>query len=121
MAKNDYDVIVYKILLYLYAVLKREIVFRKDTFDELISKADISNEYLADILRMMQDEGLIEGALIIRAWGGDSIIAGDMTRIRITAAGIRYLKDNSKMQKIREALVEIPGLAATLINIVKPL
>ncbi len=50
MAKDDYDTIVYKILLYLYACLKRKIVFDRTTFFKAIDKDAICDEYLADIL-----------------------------------------------------------------------
>lgn len=62
MAKDDYHVIVYKVLLYLYAVLKRKIVFDKISFDVVLSKMNVSEEYLTDVIRMLQDEGLIRGA-----------------------------------------------------------
>lgn len=120
MPKDDYDVIAYKTLLYLYAVLKRKIVFDKDAFENLISKADISNEYLIDILRMMQSENLIEGASFKKAWGNDWILINDITEIRITADGVRYIKENATMKKIGTALSEVPGLVSSLISIVKP-
>ena len=120
MAKDDYDVLVYKILLYYYAVLKRKVIFDNAAFDELISKAEISIEYLYDIIRMMQDEELIEGAVLKIAWGQDSLLANNLSDIRITAAGIRYLKDNSKMKEVGKLLSGVPGLVASLIGIVKP-
>lgn len=121
MARDDYDVIVYKILLYFYGVMKRKIAFQEASFNLILSRAEIPPEYLNDILRMMQSEGLIEGAKIIRAWGNDYVMANDISEISITAAGIRYLKENSTMKKIGEALGNIPGALANLISIVKPL
>lgn len=120
MAKDDYDVIVYKILLYYYAVMKRKIAYEEETLQAVISKADIQDEYLTDILRMMQNEGLIEGAVIRKAWGNDYILCSDKADIRITAAGIRYLKENATMKQITDKLKEIPGMVSTLIGIVKP-
>ena len=120
MAKDDYDVIVYKILLYYYAILKRKILFKRETFEALISKADISNEYLTDILRMMQGDGQIDGARFIKAWGGDSILVSDLSEISITAAGIRYLNENNVMKRIGKNISDIPGIAASLIGIVQP-
>ena len=120
MAKDDYEVIVYKILLYYYAVMKRKVTFTKETFSKTISKAEIPEEYLADIFRLMQSEGLIEGACFTGAWGGIHIMASDESDVSITAAGIRYLKENSRMNKVGEALSKTPGLVASLIEIVKP-
>ena len=121
MAKDDYDVIVYKILLYLYGVMKRIIIFQEASFNMTISRAKISEEYLADVLRMMQGEGLIDGAEIIKAWGNDYILTNDISEISITAAGIRYLKENSTMKKVGDALEKVPGALSNLIGIVKPL
>ncbi|MDO5014534.1 MAG: hypothetical protein Q4E28_01065 [Clostridia bacterium] len=40
MAKDDYDVIVFKILLYYYAVLKRKIVFEKTSLKYTVTDSD---------------------------------------------------------------------------------
>lgn len=120
MAKDDYDVIVYKILLYLYAVLKRKISFDSATFGAMLSKNEISDEYLTDVLRMMQIEGQISGAQFVKAWGNEYILVSNLSDISITAAGINYLKENSVMQKIGSTLKESAGIVASLINIVKP-
>lgn len=120
MAKDDYDVLVYKILVYFYGIMKRKITFQDESFNLIMARAEISEEYLVDIVRMMQSEGLIEGAKIIRAWGNDYVLANDVSEISITAAGIRYLKENSTMKKVGGALEKIPGAMANLISIVKP-
>lgn len=120
MANDDYDVIVYKILVYYYAVMKRKISFAEETLAAVLSKADIPDEYLADILRLMQSEGLIEGVRLTKAWGCDYILISDKRDISITAAGIRYLKENAKMKKIAGKLMKIPGIVSTLIGIAKP-
>lgn len=120
MAKDDYHVIAYKILLYLYAVLKRKIVFDKISFDAVLSKASVSEEYLMDVIRMMQDEGLIRGASFTKAWGNVYILASDITDITITPAGIDYLEGNAMMKKAGAALKEAPGIVSSLINLVKP-
>lgn len=120
MAKDDYDVIVYKILLYFYAVMKRKIQYERETFEKVISKSGISDEYLVDILRMMKDEGLIDGVKVMKAWGNDSILISELSDISITADGIHYLKDNATMKKIGKTLAEIPGLVASLIGIAQP-
>lgn len=120
MAKDDYNVIVYKILLYFYAILKRKISFRDETFQAAISKADIQDEYLTDVLQMMNDENLITGVRTVKAWGNERIMISKKSNISITAQGIRYLEENSKMKKIGEQLTSIPGLISSLIDIVKP-
>ena len=45
MAKDDYDVIVFKILLYFYGCLKHDIKFEQVTFEKTVGMKDISEEY----------------------------------------------------------------------------
>lgn len=70
MAKDDYDVVVYRMLVYLYAVLKHKIIFEDATFRQAVRKNVESDEYFTSILRMMKEENLIEGLSFERAWGG---------------------------------------------------
>lgn len=114
MAKDDYDVIVYRLLVYLYGCLKRKILFDSAEFRETVKKNVESEEYFADVVRMMQQEGLIEGAVIIKAWGGDVIITSDLQDIKITSAGIHYLKDNSQMHKVGTILRESADIISKL-------
>ena len=95
MVKDDYDVIVFKVLLYYYAVLKRKILFEKITFDKVIGINDISKEYFIEVLLMMQEDGYIKNLVVKKAWGGDYIFLSDFDEIKITSKGIEYLKENS--------------------------
>ena len=117
MSKDDYDVMVYRILVYLYACLKRKIMFEEATFYAAVRKNVSSDEYFADILTMMQDEGLIEGVLSISAWGGDSILVSSLQDARITPNGIHYLQENNKMNQIGNALKEAVDTIAKLASI----
>lgn len=54
MAKDDYEVIVYRMLVYLYACKKRKIMFDINTFNESVRKNIESDQYLYDIIDMMQ-------------------------------------------------------------------
>ena len=67
MSTNDYDVIVFKLLVYYYACLKCTTVFKQSEFDLITKKADVNEEYLLYVLEMMQDEGLIKGLTFTRA------------------------------------------------------
>jgi len=69
MFANDYDVIGFKLLVYFYACLKRTTVFKQSEFDLITKKAGANEEYLIDVLEMMQDEGLIKGLTFTRPWG----------------------------------------------------
>ena len=119
MPTDDYHVIVFKVLLYLYGVLKRNIRYEEETFQAVLEKQEISNEYFYDVLNMMEKDGLIENVKFIKAWGGDVILVSDLKDMKITPKGIEYLKENSMMQKIKDGFSETIGLVGNLIQIVK--
>lgn len=118
MAKDDYDVLVFKILTYLYACMKRKIVFDALVFAKTTGQSKVPEGYFTDVLRLMQVEGLIEGVSVVKAWGTDYILASDLRDMSITADGIRYLKDNSKMKEVRQALVDAADVISGLIAVV---
>lgn len=118
MAADDYDVIVYKVLLYLYGCMKRKIVFDETVFYAEINKKMIADEYFADVLYFMKSEGLIDNVTIITAWGKTRVVASDLKNMEITVKGIRYLKEDSMMQKIKDNLSGVPGIVAELISLV---
>lgn len=64
MAKDDYDHIVFKILVYLYGVLKRKYVFNEVEF--LATVGDIDSDYLTDILYMIREERMLRIIILIR-------------------------------------------------------
>ena len=106
MPTNDYDVIVFKLLVYYYACLKRTTVFNQSEFDLITKKADVNEEYLLDVLEMMQDEGLIKGLKFTRAWGQVLILTSDLADAKITPTGIHYLKENAIMRKVFRFLLD---------------
>lgn len=114
MAKDDYDVIVFKILLYLYAVLKRKIVFDEKSFYHAIG--DVNKSYLVDILIYMQEESLILGLVTMKAWGNENILCSDLMNLKITVQGVHYLEENKKMNKIKEYLLSNIDVVASLIT-----
>lgn len=122
MAKDDYNVIVFKILTYLYGCLQRKYTFDNTAFLKVLITQDIAEEYLTDILRYMQDEELIAGLVFTRAWGGEYLLANDYGDMRITPTGVRYLLENGTMAKIKKAILEDgPAAILTLVQTVLPL
>ena len=106
MAKDDYFVIVYKILAYLYQCLKdgeaaQEEILRRDG-----PLCRINETYWLYILEHLQGSGYIEGLTFTKAWGGLVIVSG-FENCRITPEGIAYLTDNSMLQRVRKLLKEI--------------
>ena len=119
MAKDDYFVIVYKVLVYLYACFKRKIMFDENTFRNTVRKNVESDDYFCDILQMMQENGLIRGVCFTKAWGECLLLASDLRDMKITQAGIEYLQDNSKMQKVGEFLKTTVDAIAQLAALVQ--
>lgn len=78
MARDDYYVIVYKILSYLYQCLK---------------------------LGKKIDEEYISNVQYDRTWCGEIIIS-NLDQAQITPKGIEYLDDNSLMEKAKKFLKE---------------
>lgn len=104
MAKNDMEVIQYKILEYLYGSLKAG---HQTTLEEMAWKCklfDITREYWLVILRELIEEGYVNGLKYVEAKDMESVI--EKGPITITKAGRQYLIENSVMQKIREELGE---------------
>ena len=105
MSNNDYDVIVCKVLVYLYKKYKR---------------IDVPEDYLTPmtkefpICQEMLGEGLIKGFEYIEAFGGDEIIVLE-NNIKITPTGIHYLKDNSIMLKLVEKIPEAASIASLFV------
>ena len=117
MAKDDYDYIVFKILTYLYTCLKRQNSFDENVFRSAIVTKDISDDYLTDILRMMEAEDLIEDVLFTKAWGTTYILISDFECMRITSTGIRYVLNNDKMKGIKEKILKsTPGMILELVK-----
>lgn len=114
MAKDDYDVIAYRVLVYYYACMKRKIVFDKATFEAAVLKNVESDEYFANVLRMMQNEGLIQGVVVIRAWGPTYILASDLCDVEVTADGIHYLRENGTMHKVGALLKDAADIISDL-------
>ena len=116
MAKDDYSVVVFKILTYLYACLKRKALFDEEVFKQIIDKQNITDEYLTDILRMITEEKLITGLVFTKAWGNTYILANGYCDMKITSSGIRYLNENSAMAKVKQLLKDSTGLIGELIK-----
>ena len=117
MAEDDYDIIAYRILVYLYACKKREIIYDDTTFDTTVRK-DVNEDYFMDVLRMMQDEGFISGLSFTKAWGNTYILISDIADTEITAEGVHYLENDNKMKRagniLKDAVDAIAKLAGIL-------
>ena len=104
MAKNDMEVIQYKILEYLYGCLKSGHLASMDEMAWKCRLFDITREYWLVILRELIEEGYVSGLKYIDAKDMECVI--ETGTITITKVGRQYLIENSRMQKIREELGE---------------
>lgn len=99
MAKDDYYVIVGKVLVYLYARLKgKKKAAPAEYIRPMSEEFPISDDYLDFVLDEMLRHGYIR-MNITRDWSGKTVYR-DIEDIHITQEGIDYLQDNSKIKKV---------------------
>lgn len=112
MAKDDYPVLMAKILVYLYAKMKGKKVPPAEEYICPFSKDfPISEEYLNEVLDGMAEHEFIK-LHVVRAWGGN-IVAKDVDSMKITLEGIEYLRDNPTIRKV----VDTIPMAATIFEL----
>lgn len=109
MAKDDYFVLVYKILSYLYAVLKEgrppeEKLLRHDS-----PLLGVNEVYWAYIMEHLVQDGFVSGLIITPAWGGAKVVS-ELDHCQITPDGIAYLMENSLLAKARELLKDVKAM-----------
>ncbi|MCD8340643.1 MAG: YjcQ family protein [Clostridiales bacterium] len=105
MAKDDYFVVAYKILAYLYVQLKAG-----ESIDSAMLAANgplmkINERYWTYILENLQAQGYIRN-VHMGFMGGQKIIT-DYEQCEITPEGIAYLCDNSLMEKAKQFLKDV--------------
>lgn len=109
MAKDDYHVIVYKILAYLYMQLKAGEKVNPEMIQAKGKLFDIPEAYWQFIISSLFNEGYIDGATI-EPWGKGKILVLD--ECRITVKGIEYLCDNSLLNKAKESLKDVKDITS---------
>lgn len=107
MAKDDYYVIVYQVLSYLYQTLKKG----EDVDPDELKPGklfDINEKYWLYIFENMQEEGLIKGFEFREYIGHQNYIS--LQNVQITPAGIGYLSENrfiAKAERFFKSMKEI--------------
>lgn len=100
MAANDYHVIVYQILAYLYAQLKEG----KPIEPKMISNdswlLEINYSYWLYIMKSLLELGYISGIQIQEI--GDSDKVRYLNKCQITPKGIEYICDDKMIDKVRD-------------------
>lgn len=103
MSRDDYHVLAYQLLSYLYDCLKAG--ERPETRHVVWCKGDertrINERYWNYILVHLRDAGYIEGLSFKRTAGSVHITPFVTPLLNITPQGIEYLEDDRMMQKAR--------------------
>ena len=111
IAKNDYYVIVYRVLMYLYNCLRQdEVVDMQKLTPEYLH---INQRYFEYIFDTLNDEGLI----LNKAYYEDMLGKHLESDIMISSKGISFLHENSTIDKVKKSvkgiaviISDIPGL-----------
>ena len=98
MARDDYYVLVYKILSYLYACLKKGIAPDVDEISAESPSIDITRPYWNYIMCHLLDEELIEGAFKVDIGNTQGVKLAP--NFSITPKGITYLEENAMVKKV---------------------
>lgn len=118
MAKDDYFVLVYKLLRYLYRCLKQGIPVDWNLVSPSSRDFPVNQEYFTYLLSHLLEDGYIEGIAEVQKVGR-SVQFKETDGLRITPAGIAYLQENSIMKKVEKALGPAGEIADLLISNLK--
>lgn len=101
MAKNDMEVIMYKILKYLYECLKNDKEAKIEEFAWHSKLFDIPQGYWIEIIITLVKRGYITGFKIIDKTKGPTVLDTDRP-FKITFEGVEFLNENNRMKKAKE-------------------
>jgi len=113
MAKDDYFVVVYQILKYLYDCLKsgEAVELERFTLDGL----QISNErYFNYIMLGLQEQSFITGVKNVPMVGTSVQQAKVSQTLMITPLGIEYLFENSMTERVKRTLKGVKDIVPML-------
>ncbi len=121
MSKDDYHVIVYYLLSYLYYCIKRRIQPEDRYLNLEEYPVQINEAYLAFIYSVLMRKGFITGVgSAVTGLGKNTVqVVMSYQNAQITSDGIEYLQYNSTMSKIWDDIQEGGGLMLQLIPMFK--
>lgn len=103
MAKDDYFVLVNKLLRYLYKCLKQGLAPDWNLLAPNTKAFPVHEEYFTYMLSHLLADGYIEGIAEVRRIGSSAQFK-ETSGLKITPAGIEYLEENSTMKRVTEFL-----------------
>lgn len=106
MANDDFFVIVYQVLKYLYECLKSG--ENPETAYLRSSMYSIPESYWEYILSSLINERYISGISVTQVKGG--VVFGDLQDATITPKGIEYLFENSLIEKAKKPLKDVKDM-----------
>ena len=115
MAKNDYYVIVYKILTYLYECMKAGKRPEAEDFNWNCEMFSIPQSYWTEIMKELSANGYVKGIVEVSALGGESGVKVSHD-VAITMKGVEFLQDNNMMAKAKEFLGK--GIENVILSII---
>ena len=114
MAKDDYHVIVFRMLQYLYGQLKKGEPVDPDKLSDNGPICQINRRYWVYILESMQEQELIRGLNRDGADENGDYLRDQLEHIQITPKGIDLLADENTQSKVSQiikgVLKLLPGL-----------
>lgn len=102
MAKNDYFVIVYKILSYLYECMKAGKEPAQEDIACDCNLFHIPQNYWNHIMSELVARGYVTGIFEVETLGMHDFVVG--REAAITMSGMQFLEENSMMHKVKKFL-----------------
>lgn len=109
MAKDDMNLIMFKVLAYLYECMVNGIAVQNKNFkvENNFFAEGLNQQYLNDICSMLEDKGYTKGFKFVNTWGIEVIALSYSAKV--TPEGFEYLKENTAMKKAYNYLKEVKG------------
>ena len=107
MAKDDYHVIVFRMLKYLYHQLKDGLPPEPEMLMPDSKIFEINEYYWKYVLRSMLEEHLIRGLTMNDDGSGPEQSSEMLKDIQITPKGIEYLNDNRMGQRVDQLIRDV--------------
>lgn len=105
MASNDMQVLMYKILKYLYECMKHDKETKLEDFSYNSKLFDVPKNYWLEVISILSERGYIKGFKIYENKFKDVKLYVEIDPpFKITYEGVLFLNENSGMKKAKEFL-----------------